>query len=55
MLFLRSKTVILDRDPLKLPPLSLFWDALLATLAADKRRNGVGEDEAEELLSGGGK
>ena len=45
----------LDFEPLKLPPLSLFWEALLATLAADNRRNKTGEEVAEELLSGGGK
>ena len=44
-----------DFEPLKLPPMSLFWEALLATLAADNRRNKTGEDVAEELLSGGGK
>ena len=52
---LRSTILSLDFEPLKLPPLSLFWEALLATLAADNRRNNTGEDEAEELLSGGGK
>ena len=42
-------------DPLKLPPLSLLWDDLLATLVADKRLKVTGEGEAEELLFGGGK
>ena len=52
---LRSTILSLDFEPLKLPLLSLFCEALLATLAADNRRNNTGEDEAEELLSGGGK
>ena len=52
---LRSKILSLDLDPLKLPPLSLFCEDLLATLAADNRRTIMGEDVAEELFFGGGK
>ena len=52
---LRSTILSLDLDPLKLPPLSLFCEDLLATLAADNRRTIMGEDVAEELFFGGGK
>ena len=52
---LRSTILSLDLDPLKLPPLSLFCEDLLATLAADNRRTIMGEDVADELFFGGGK
>ena len=52
---LRSTILSLDLDPLKLLPLSLFCEDLLATLAADNRRTIMGEDVAEELFFGGGK
>ena len=52
---LLSISLMLEFDPLKLPPLSLLWDDLLATLVADKRLKATGEGEQEELLFGGGK
>ena len=52
---LHSISLILEFDPLKLPPLSLLWDDLLAILVADKRLKVTGEGETEALLFGGGK